>query len=69
VLPSLRVKHNEFMLRELVKRWANHKIMVWRLSRFFHYLDRLYCLEVYKELNGKVRDAVISLDCFPSLVC
>ncbi|KAH1093972.1 hypothetical protein GYH30_039624, partial [Glycine max] len=62
VLPSLRVKHNEFMLRELVKRWANHKIMVWRLSRFFHYLDRLYCLEVYKELNGKVRDAVISLD-------
>ncbi|KAL5127336.1 Cullin-1 [Glycine soja] len=67
VLPSLRVKHNKFMLRELVKRWANHKIMVWRLSRFFHYLDRLYCLEVYKELNGKVRDAVISLDCFPSL--
>ncbi|KAB1214024.1 Cullin-1 [Morella rubra] len=44
VLPSIREKHDdEFMLRELVKRWANHKVMV------------------YQELNGKVRDAVISL--------
>ncbi|KAH7858430.1 hypothetical protein Vadar_023788 [Vaccinium darrowii] len=28
VLPSLRENHDEFLLRELVKRWANHKIMV-----------------------------------------
>ncbi|KAF5756553.1 putative ClpP/crotonase-like domain superfamily [Helianthus annuus] len=28
VLPLLREKHDEFMLRELVKRWSNHKIMV-----------------------------------------
>jgi len=42
VLPSLREKHDEFMLRELVKRWANHKIMVRWLSRFFHYLDRYF---------------------------
>ncbi|KAE9591090.1 putative cullin protein, neddylation [Lupinus albus] len=78
VLPSLREKHDEYMLRELVKRWANHKIMVRWLSRFFHYLDRYFiarrslpplnevgltCFRdlVYKELNGKVRDAVISL--------
>nr|XP_027189145.1 cullin-1-like [Cicer arietinum] len=78
VLPSLREKHDEFMLRELVRRWANHKIMVRWLSRFFHYLDRYFiarrslpplnevgltCFRdlVYKELNGKVRDAVISL--------
>ncbi|KAF7813662.1 Cullin-1 [Senna tora] len=78
VLPSLREKHDEFMLRELVKRWANHKIMVRWLSRFFHYLDRYFiarrslpplnevglsCFRdlVYKELSGKVRDAVISL--------
>ncbi|KHN02982.1 Cullin-1 [Glycine soja] len=78
VLPSLREKHDEFMLRELVKRWANHKIMVRWLSRFFHYLDRYFiarrslpplnevgltCFRdlIYKELNGKVRDAVISL--------
>ncbi|KAK4586758.1 hypothetical protein RGQ29_023787 [Quercus rubra] len=66
------------MLRELVKRWANHKVMVRWLSRFFHYLDRYFiarrslpplnevgltCFRdlVYQELNGKVRDAVISL--------
>ncbi|XWS14058.1 hypothetical protein CRYUN_Cryun36dG0090900 [Craigia yunnanensis] len=78
VLPSLREKHDEFMLRELVKRWANHKVMVRWLSRFFHYLDRYFiarrslpplnevgltCFRelVYKELNAKVRDAVISL--------
>ncbi|CAI0467381.1 unnamed protein product [Linum tenue] len=43
VLPSLREKHDEFMLRELVKRWANHKVMVRWLSRFFHFLDRRFC--------------------------
>ncbi|KAL4384209.1 hypothetical protein GQ457_15G021860 [Hibiscus cannabinus] len=26
VLPSLREKHDEFMLRELVERWENHKV-------------------------------------------
>ncbi|CAN4113571.1 unnamed protein product [Withania somnifera] len=78
VLPSLREKHDEFMLRELVQRWSNHKVMVRWLSRFFHYLDRYFiarrslpglnevgltCFRdlVYLELNGKVRDAVISL--------
>ncbi|XLR08756.1 hypothetical protein S83_036694, partial [Arachis hypogaea] len=78
VLPSLREKHDEFMLIELVKRWANHKIMVRWLSRFFHFLDRhfiawrslprlsevgltCFCDLVYKELNVKVRDAVIFL--------
>ncbi|XP_059648654.1 cullin-1-like isoform X1 [Cornus florida] len=78
VLPSLREKHDEFMLRELVQRWSNHKIMVRWLSQFFRYLDcyfiarrslptlnevGLTCFRdlVYLELNGKVRDAVISL--------
>ncbi|EXB40823.1 hypothetical protein L484_009068 [Morus notabilis] len=42
VMPSLREKHDEFMLRELVKRWANHKVMVRWLSRFFFYLDRYF---------------------------
>eukprot|EP00268_Persea_americana_P017605 TRINITY_DN184_c0_g1_i7.p1 TRINITY_DN184_c0_g1~~TRINITY_DN184_c0_g1_i7.p1 ORF type:complete len:799 (-),score=160.15 TRINITY_DN184_c0_g1_i7:511-2553(-) len=77
-MPSLREKHDEFMLRELVKRWTNHKVMVRWLSRFFHYLDRYFitrrslpalnevgltCFRelVYQEINGKVRDAVISL--------
>ncbi|KAK4265739.1 hypothetical protein QN277_026753 [Acacia crassicarpa] len=78
VLPALRGKHDEFLLRELVKRWANHNIMVRRLSLFFNYLDQrfipwlslpslkvvgLTCFRelVYKEINGKVRDEVISL--------
>ncbi|KAJ8444715.1 hypothetical protein Cgig2_030389 [Carnegiea gigantea] len=30
VLPSLREKHGEHMLMELVKRWSNHKAMVYR---------------------------------------
>ncbi|KAI3449521.1 hypothetical protein Pfo_006186 [Paulownia fortunei] len=42
IMPSLRDKHDEFMLRELVKRWTNHKIMVRWLTRFFHYLDRYF---------------------------
>ncbi|XP_043812013.1 cullin-1 isoform X2 [Manihot esculenta] len=42
VLPCIREKHDEFMLRELVKRWSNHKLMVRWLSRFFHYLDRYF---------------------------
>ncbi|XP_031105658.1 cullin-1-like isoform X2 [Ipomoea triloba] len=78
VLPSLREKHDEFMLRELVQRWSNNKTMIRWLLRFFHYLERnfiaqrslptlnevgLTCFRnlVYQELNGKVRDAVISL--------
>ncbi|GLT32633.1 hypothetical protein SLA2020_072860 [Shorea laevis] len=78
VLPSLREKHDEFMLSELVKRWSNHKVMVRWLSRIFLYLDRhfiprkslptlnevgLTCFRdlVYNEINGKVRDAVITL--------
>ncbi|GMH34701.1 hypothetical protein BSKO_02562 [Bryopsis sp. KO-2023] len=33
---------DEYLLRELHKRWDNHKIMVRWLSRFFNYLDRYY---------------------------
>ncbi|XP_027941382.1 cullin-1-like [Vigna unguiculata] len=42
VLPSLREKHDEFLLRELIERWLNHKVMVRWLSRFFDYLDRYF---------------------------
>ncbi|KAM3328331.1 hypothetical protein P3S68_033023 [Capsicum galapagoense] len=42
VLPALREKHDELMLMEFVKRWANHKLMVRWLSRFFRYLDRYF---------------------------
>eukprot|EP00270_Netrium_digitus_P021979 TRINITY_DN966_c0_g1_i5.p1 TRINITY_DN966_c0_g1~~TRINITY_DN966_c0_g1_i5.p1 ORF type:complete len:323 (-),score=74.33 TRINITY_DN966_c0_g1_i5:534-1502(-) len=42
VLPALREKHGEFMLRELVKRWENHKVMMKWLGKFFTYLDRYF---------------------------
>ncbi|KAL2238955.1 UNVERIFIED_CONTAM: Cullin-1 [Sesamum indicum] len=42
VMPSLREKHDEFLLRELVERWSDHRHMVRWLSRFFHYLDRYF---------------------------
>jgi cullin 1 len=64
VLPSLREKHDEFMLRELVKRWANHKVMVRWLSRFFHYLDRYFIARrSLPPLNE------VGLTCFRDLVC
>ncbi|KAH6837951.1 paramyosin [Perilla frutescens var. hirtella] len=39
---SLREKSDEFLLRELARRWNDHKIMVKWLTRFFNYLDRFY---------------------------
>ncbi|CAI9785623.1 unnamed protein product [Fraxinus pennsylvanica] len=63
VLTSLRGKHDEFMLRELVKRWVDHKVMVRWLTRFFHYLDRYFIarrsLPALKE---------VGLTCFRDLV-
>lgn len=64
VLPALRERHDEFMLREFVRRWANHKLMVRWLSRFFHYLDRYFIarrsLPALKE---------VGLVCFRDRVC
>lgn len=40
VLPALRSHSDEYLLKELYKRWSNHKVMVRWLSRFFNYLDR-----------------------------
>ncbi|XP_019090945.1 PREDICTED: cullin-2-like, partial [Camelina sativa] len=42
VLPCIRTKHDEYMLREFVLRWDNHKVLVRWLSRFFFYLDRYF---------------------------
>lgn len=42
VMPALKDKQGEYLLKELLKRWANHKVMVRWLSRFFNYLDRYY---------------------------
>ncbi|EFJ25647.1 hypothetical protein SELMODRAFT_173394 [Selaginella moellendorffii] len=63
VMPALREKHNEFMLRELVQRWDNHKIMVRWLSRFFNYLDRYFIARRSLPALGEV-----GLMCFRDLV-
>uniref|UniRef100_A0A2N9EC23 Cullin family profile domain-containing protein n=1 Tax=Fagus sylvatica TaxID=28930 RepID=A0A2N9EC23_FAGSY len=42
VLPSIKEKHDKFMLRELVRRWLNHKVMVSLLSHSFHSLDQYF---------------------------
>lgn len=64
VLPSIREKHDEFMLRELVRRWGNHKVMVRWLSRFFHYLDRYFIARRSLPALNEV-----GLTCFRDLVC
>jgi hypothetical protein len=64
VLPSLKEKHDEFMLRELVRRWLNHKVMVRWLSRFFHYLDRYFIARRSLPALNEV-----GLACFRDLVC
>ncbi|KAK7850673.1 cullin-1 [Quercus suber] len=77
VLPSLKEKHDEFMLRELVKRWAIYKVWgdgflissvilidILLLGGTFRALMKLDLLaSVYQEFNGKFRDVVISLIC------
>jgi len=63
VLPALREKHGEHMLRELVKRWDNHKLMVRWLSRFFNYLDRYY---ISRYALAPLKD--VGMLCFRDLV-
>lgn len=38
VLPALRAKQDQFLLRELVLRWTNHRLMNKWLDRLFAYL-------------------------------
>lgn len=40
VVNALREQHGEFLLKELVRRWSNHKIMNQWMQKFFQYLDR-----------------------------
>ncbi|CAJ2653876.1 unnamed protein product [Trifolium pratense] len=42
VLPSLREKKDELLLRDLLKRWSNHKIMIEYLSFFFSDVDKKF---------------------------
>lgn len=63
VLPSLREKHGEFVLKELVKRWSNNKVMTRWMSRFFRDLDRRYVLR--KSLPSLKQ---VAFTCFRELV-
>jgi len=38
ILPRIKEKHDESMLRELVRRWENHKLLIRFLSHVFKYL-------------------------------
>ena len=42
ILPHIKEKHDESMLKELVRRWQNHTLMIRFLSHVFKYLDRFY---------------------------
>ncbi|XP_035843441.1 cullin-1 isoform X3 [Helianthus annuus] len=63
VLPSLTEKHDEFMLREFVRRWSNHKVMALWLSRFFHYVDRYF---IYRRSLPTLNE--VAFACFRDLV-
>ncbi|KAL4385870.1 hypothetical protein GQ457_09G008190 [Hibiscus cannabinus] len=61
--PSLRGKRDDFLLRELVKIWGNHKVMLRWLSRFFDYLDRYFV--DYRSLPALNE---VGMTCFTDLV-
>ena len=63
VLPTLVEKKGEYMLKSLVMRWENHKIMVRWLSKFFNYLDRYY---VQRHHFPPLKD--VGVNCFRRLV-
>lgn len=60
VMPSLRTaKNDESLLNQLVEKWANHKVMVRWMSRFFNYLDRYY---VFRRSLPSLKE--VALQCF-----
>ncbi|KAL5066271.1 hypothetical protein RYX36_028008 [Vicia faba] len=77
VLPSLQEKKGDILLRELLRRWSNYKVMTNHLSYIFDYLDQyirrhgLASLEeinfssfnhgVYEKMNKEIMDAIFSM--------
>lgn len=64
VLPSLREKNDELLLSEFVRRWANHKYMVSKLSLYFHYLSRYFIPR-----RGLPSLEEVGYTCFRDMVC
>ncbi|XP_019100862.1 PREDICTED: putative cullin-like protein 2 [Camelina sativa] len=65
VLPSLREKHDEYMLEELVTRWNKHNVFVRWLARFFNYIDRDF---VCRRGGAILTLREVGLTCFHDLV-
>ncbi|KAF3629127.1 Cullin-1 [Capsicum annuum] len=63
VLPSLKKKHDEFLLKELEKRCQSHKLMVKWLLKFFHYLDKFFIKRAEVPALNEV-----GLSCFRNLI-
>ncbi|ESQ30781.1 hypothetical protein EUTSA_v10012200mg [Eutrema salsugineum] len=65
VLPALREKHDDeyMLLRELVKRWSSHKVLVRDLSYIFRYLDRYF---ITRRSLPSLKE--VGLSCFRDLV-
>lgn len=53
VVNALREQHGEFLLKELVRRWSNHKIMNQWMQRFFQYLDRCAVIARFFVVGGQ----------------
>ncbi|KAJ8433660.1 hypothetical protein Cgig2_002331 [Carnegiea gigantea] len=63
VLPSLREKDDESLLRDLVTGWSKYKVFGRWISRLFNFLDRYYaCPRSLSSLDG------IALACFHDMV-
>ncbi|TYI14706.1 hypothetical protein ES332_A08G138700v1 [Gossypium tomentosum] len=64
ILPSLKDKHDEFMPRELVERWLNHKIM-FIIQRSVPGLNEVgttcFLNLVYEDVHPTIKDIVLSL--------
>ncbi|KAI3885925.1 hypothetical protein MKW92_005327 [Papaver armeniacum] len=64
VLPAIQQKQDDVsMLQEFAKRWANHKVMVSKLCRFFDYLERYY---IPRRQLPSLKD--IGFSCFREIV-
>lgn len=48
-LPAITSKHGEFLLREFVLRWENHKIMQRWMQNIFRYIDKFYVKRTNKK--------------------
>lgn len=55
VVSALGDQHGEFLLKELVRRWSNHKIMNQWMQKFFQYLDRCGILQQTCRLTPLLR--------------